>query len=131
VMGENTLYGGLGFPRQQGGLVWRHRHIELNGHRNGHFRFCRFRSKRPSPTPFSAMNSMPAPCKAVCIAFTASSETDLRSFSKSTTVDRPNLAARASCDWVMPRRARAARHWAGVIEWSIIFVDNVLTLFYQ
>jgi hypothetical protein len=81
-----------------------------------HERFCRFRSKRPSPTPFLSMNSMPARCKAVWIAFTASSETNLRSFSKSTTVDRPNLAARASRDWVMPRRARAARHWAGVIE---------------
>jgi hypothetical protein len=39
------------------------------------------------------MNSMPARCKAVWIAFTASSETNLRSFSKSTTVDRPNLGA--------------------------------------
>jgi hypothetical protein len=82
-----------------------------------HVRFFHFRSKRPSPTEFSSMNSMPARCKAVWIAFTASSETNLRSFSKSTTVDRPNLAARASCDWVMPRRARAARHWAGVIGW--------------
>ena len=63
-----------------------------------HTRFCRFRSSRPSPPPFPSMNSMPARCKAVWIARMASVETNLRSFSKSTTVDRPNLAARASCD---------------------------------
>ena len=34
------------------------------------------------------MNSMPARCKAVWSAFTASLETNLRSFSKSTTVDQ-------------------------------------------
>jgi hypothetical protein len=39
---------------------------------------------------------LPRLCKAVWIAFAASSETNLRSFSKSTTVDRPNLAARGA-----------------------------------
>ena len=33
-----------------------------------HVRFCGFRSKRPSPAPFPSMNSMPALCKAICIA---------------------------------------------------------------
>src|SRR5262245_48773095 len=59
------------------------------------------------------MNSMPARCKAVWIALTASSESNLRSFSESTTVDRPNLATRASCDWVMPRKTRRARDPSG------------------
>jgi hypothetical protein len=101
--------------------------------RRGYFRLedRGFRSRRPSPPPFPSVNSIPARCKANRIALAASSETNLRSFSKSTTVDKPKLAARASCDWVMPRSARAARHWAGVIERSIIFVDNVLGCSYQ
>jgi hypothetical protein len=89
-----------------GGPNWGYLFLECRG----------LRSRRPSQSPFPSVNSIPARCKANWIAQTASSETSLRSFSKSTTVDRPNLAARASCDWVMPRRARAARHWAGVIE---------------
>jgi hypothetical protein len=42
---------------------------------------------------------------------------------KSTTVDRPNAALSASCDWVMSNNARAARHCAGVIA-PTIFVDR-------
>ena len=101
--------------------------------RRGHFRLESrgFRSRRPSPPPFPSVNSIPARCKANRMALEASSETTLRSFSKSTTVDRPKFAARASCDWVMPRSARAARHWAGVMKRSIIFVDNPLSSSYQ
>ncbi len=82
---------------------------------------CRgFRSRRPSPSP--PMNSIPTRCKAICIAFKASSETIRLSFSKSTMVESPSPAARASCDWVISRRARAARHWPGLIV-STIFID--------
>jgi hypothetical protein len=74
-----------------------------------------FRTRNPSPPSFSERNSMPASSNAPRILFTASSETCRRSFSKSTTVDRPNAAVSASCDWVMSNKARAARHCAGVI----------------
>src|ERR1700730_1142268 len=81
----------------------------------GYFRFrCRgFRSRRPSPPPFSSMNMIPARSKADRIASTAPGETSRRSFSKSTTVERPRSAARASCDCVISSSPRAARHWAG------------------
>jgi hypothetical protein len=58
----------------------------------------RFRSRRPSPPPFSSMNSIPARSKAARIASTAPTETSRRSFSKSTTVESPRPAACASCD---------------------------------
>ena len=58
----------------------------------------RFRSRRPSPPPFSSMNSIPARSKAARIASTAPRETSRRSFSKSTTVESPQPAACASCD---------------------------------
>jgi hypothetical protein len=90
---------------------------------------CRgLRSRRPSPSP--SENSIPARCKAIRIALTASSETTRRSFSKSTTVESPRLAARASCDWVISRRARAARHWPGVIV-STSFIDMSFHSSYQ
>jgi hypothetical protein len=92
--------------------------------RRSYFRFgCRgFRSRRPSPPPFSAMNSIPARSKAARIASTAPRETSRRSFSKSTTVESPRPAACASCDCVIPSSPRAARHWAGVIL-STFIVD--------
>jgi hypothetical protein len=74
--------------------------------------FC---TSSPTFSPFSEINSTPACSNAPRILFTASSETCRRSFSKSTTVDNPNEAFSASCDWVMSNRARAARHCAGVI----------------
>jgi hypothetical protein len=82
-----------------------------------YFRFrCRgFRSRRPSPPPFSSMNSIPARSKAASIASTAPGESCRRSFSKSTTVESPRPAASASCDCVISSNPRAARHWAGVI----------------
>ncbi len=85
--------------------------------RPGYFRFGRrgFRSRRPSPPPFSSMNTIPARSKAARIASTAASETSRRPFSKSTTVESPRSAARASCDCVISNSPRAARHWAGVI----------------
>jgi hypothetical protein len=86
-----------------------------------YFRFaCRgFRAHSPSRPPFSSMNSIPARSSAVRSALTASSETCRRSFSKSTTVESPNPAALASCDWDKSKKERAARHWAGVI-----FINN-------
>ena len=85
--------------------------------RRGYFRFrCRgFRSRRPSPPPFSSMNSIPARSNAARIASTAAREISRRPFSKSTTVESPRSAARASCDCVISNSPRAARHWAGVI----------------
>jgi hypothetical protein len=82
------------------------------------------RANNPTFSPFSDINSMPASSNASRILFTASSETCRRSFSKSTTVDRPNAALSASCDWVMSNNARAARHCAGVIT-PTIYVDHV------
>jgi hypothetical protein len=60
--------------------------------RSIYLRFCtlRRRKRRPSPPPFSGKNSIPAASRACCIAWTADSETCRRSFSKSTTVDKPN-----------------------------------------
>jgi hypothetical protein len=100
--------------------------------RRGYFRFrCRgFRSRRPSPPPFSSMNTIPARSKADRIASTAPGETSRRSFSKSTTVERPRSAARASCDCVISSSPRAARHWAGVIG-STFFVDTQSSISYQ
>ena len=90
---------------------------------------CRgFRSRRPSPSPL--VNSIPTRWRAICIAFKAPSETIRLSFSKSTTVERPSPAARASCDWVISRRARAARHWPGLIV-STIFIDISSAARYQ
>jgi hypothetical protein len=85
--------------------------------RRGYFRLGRrgFRNRRPSPPPFSSMNAIPACSKVARIASTACGETCRRSFSKSTTVESPRLAACASCDWVISRSPRAARHWIGVI----------------
>jgi hypothetical protein len=92
---------------------------------------CRgFRRLRPSPPPFSSMNSSPARSRAARIAWTASSETCRRPFSKSTTVESPRSAACASCDCVISRSPRAARHWAGVIL-STIFVDTPSAVLYQ
>ena len=86
---------------------------------------CRgFRSRRPSPPPFSSMNTIPARSKAAWIASTAARETSRRPFSKSTTVESPRLAASASCDCVISSSPRAARHWAGVIG-STFFVDTL------
>jgi hypothetical protein len=98
----------------------------------GYFRFgCRrFRSRRPSPPPFSSMNSIPARSNAARIASTAPRETSRRSFSKSTTVESPRSAAWASCDCVIPSSPRAARHWAGVIV-STFFVDTRPDVSYQ
>jgi len=98
----------------------------------GLFRFgCRgFRSRRPSPPPFSSMNSIPARSKAARIASTAAKETCRRPFSKSTTVESPRLAASASCDCVISNSPRAARHWAGVIG-STFFVDMPPDVSYQ
>jgi hypothetical protein len=98
----------------------------------GYFRFgCRgFRSRRPSPPPFSSMNSIPARSKAARIASTAAKETCRRPFSKSTTVESPRLAASASCDCVISNSPRAARHWAGVIG-STFFVDMPPDVSYQ
>jgi len=85
--------------------------------RRGYFRLgCRgFRSRRPSPPPFSSMNSIPARSKAARIASTAATETCRRPFSKSTIVESPRSAARASSDCVISSSPRAARHWPGVI----------------
>jgi hypothetical protein len=94
------------------------------------FRCRRFRSRRPSPPPFSSMNSIPARSKAARIASTAPRETSRRSFSKSTTVESPRSAAWASCDCVIPSSPRAARHWAGVIV-STFFVDTRPDVSYQ
>jgi len=98
----------------------------------GYFRLgCRrFRSRRPSPPPFSSMNSIPARSKAARIASTAPRETSRRSFSKSTTVESPRSAAWASCDCVIPSSPRAARHWAGVIL-STFSVDTRPDVSYQ
>jgi hypothetical protein len=82
------------------------------------------RASNPTFSPFSEINSMPASSNASRILFAASSETCRRSFSKSTTVDRPIAALSASCDWVMSNNARAARHCAGVII-PTISVDHV------
>jgi len=100
--------------------------------RRRYFRFGRrdFRSRRPSPPPFSSMNSIPARSKAIRIASTAARETCRRPFSKSTTVDSPRLAASASCDCVISSSPRAARHWAGVIL-STFFVDKPCGTNYQ
>jgi hypothetical protein len=81
------------------------------------------RTSSPTFSSFSERNSMPASSNASRILFAASSETWRRSFSKSTTVDRPNAALSASCDWVMSNNARAARHCAGVIS-PTFFVDR-------
>ena len=92
---------------------------------------CRgFRSRRPSPPPFSSMNTIPARSKAAWIASTAARETSRRPFSKSTTVESPRLAASASCDCVISSSPRAARHWAGVIG-STFFVDKLRGISYQ
>ena len=88
------------------------------------------RRLRPSPPPFSSMNTTPARSRAARIASTASTETCRRSFSKSTTVESPSLAACASCDCVISRSPRAARHCAGVIL-STIFVDMPSSISYQ
>ncbi len=98
----------------------------------GYFRFgCRgFRSRRPSPPPFSSMNTIPARSNAARIASTAATETCRRPFSKSTTVERPRSAACASCDCVISSSPRAARHWAGVIL-STFFVDTPSDISYQ
>jgi len=100
--------------------------------RRGYLRFrCRgFRSRSPSPPPFSSMNSIPACSKAARMASTAPKETSRRSFSKSTIVDSPRSAACASCDCVISSSPRAARHWAGVIG-SPFFVDTPSDLSYQ
>jgi hypothetical protein len=106
--------------------------LRMKKSRRGYFRFgcLGFRRRRPSPPPFSLMNSIPARSKAVRIASTAPGETCRRSFSKSTTVESPRLAACASCDCVISSNPRAARHWAGVIV-STIFVDTPLGVSYQ
>ncbi len=100
--------------------------------RPDYFRFGRrgFRSRRPSPPPFSSMNTIPARSKAARIASTAARETSRRPFSKSTTVERPRSAARASCDCVISNSPRAARHWAGVIG-STFFVYTPCGISYQ
>jgi hypothetical protein len=106
--------------------------LRMKKTRRGYFRFgCRgFRRRRPSPPPFSSMNSIPARSKAARIASTAPRETCRRFFSKSTTVESPKSAACASCDCVISSSPRAARHWAGVIG-STIFVDTPLGASYQ
>ena len=100
--------------------------------RPGYFRFGRrgFRSRRPSPPPFSSMNTIPARSKAARIASTAARETCRRPFSKSTTVESPRSAACASCDCVISSSPRAARHWAGVIG-STFSVDTPSEVSYQ
>ena len=93
-------------------------------------RGCRgFRKNTPSPKPPSLLNAIPARSRAFWIALTASSDTCRRSFSKSTTVERPRAAASARSDCVMSNKARAALHCAGVI--STIFVDNWFRNSYQ
>jgi YqaJ-like viral recombinase domain len=81
-----------------------------------------FRTNTPSPKPPLLLNAIPARSRAAWIALTASSDTCRRSFSKSTTVERPRPAASARLDCVMSNKARAALHCAGVI--STIFVDS-------
>jgi hypothetical protein len=81
-----------------------------------------FRRNTPSPKPPLLLNAIPARSRAAWIALTASSDTCRRSFSKSTTVERPRPAASARLDCVMSNKARAALHCAGVI--STIFVDS-------
>jgi hypothetical protein len=112
-----------------GGAKW----VEIVAVRGAGYFFLgcrRFRSRRPSPPPFSPMNSIPARSKAARIASTAARETSRRSFSKSTTVESPRSAACASCDCVIPSSPRAARHWAGVIL-STFFVDRPPEASYQ
>src|SRR5271166_6015458 len=75
------------------------------------------------------MNSTPARSRAVRSALTASSETWRRTFSKSTTVERPSPAAFASCDWEISNNDRAARHCVGII-FSTIYVDASKSTFY-
>lgn len=58
---------------------------------------------------------MPAASSADRMAEIASGEIDRRAFSWSTIVESPNPAACARFVWDQFRRARAARHWAGVI----------------
>jgi hypothetical protein len=87
-------------------------------------RGCRdFRNDMLSTKPFSLVNAIPARSRAFCIALIASLETCRRSFSKSTTVESPTPAANASWDWVISSKARAPRHWAGVIL-ATFFVDK-------
>src|ERR1700730_8394127 len=81
-----------------------------------------FRRNTPSPKPPLLLNAIPARSRAAWIALTASSDTCRRSFSKSTTVERPRPAASARLDCVISNKARAALHCAGVI--STIFVDS-------
>ena len=92
------------------------------------------RSFRNADTPCrelpSLVNVIPARSRAFWIACAASSDTCRRSFSKSTTVESPRLAASASSDCVMSNKARAALHCAGVMV-SIIFVDNAFVTAYQ
>jgi hypothetical protein len=88
-----------------------------------------FRSRKPSPPPFPGRKSIPAPSKARRIFSIAGAETSLRSFSKSTTVERPKEAASASSAWVRSSKARAALHCAEVI--STFFVDRTLALAYK
>jgi hypothetical protein len=61
------------------------------------------------------MKITPPFSRALTIAPTASSEIRRRDRSKSTTVERPNFALDASSGCVIPTKARAARHCAGVI----------------
>ena len=92
----------------------------------GCLRFCR---NTPSPKRPSLLKAIPERSRAIRIALTASSETCRRSFSKSTTVERPRSALWARSDCVMSNKARAALHCAGFI--STIFVDNRLNSAYQ
>jgi hypothetical protein len=94
--------------------------------RPGCLGFCR---NTPSPKRPSLLKAIPERSRAIRIALTASSETCRRSFSKSTTVERPRSALWARSDCVMSNKARAALHCAGVI--STNFVDNGFAHAYQ
>jgi hypothetical protein len=97
-------------------------YVELRGSAYLRLGCLGFRRNTPSPKPPLLLNAIPARSRAAWIALTASSDTCRRSFSKSTTVERPRPAASARLDCVMSNKARAALHCAGVI--STIFVDS-------
>ena len=82
----------------------------------GVLRLRRFFKRTPGPPPFSLTKFTPDDCKAVRIASSAASETLLRDFSKSTTVESPRLASFASMPWDIFNRARPALIWSGVTK---------------
>jgi hypothetical protein len=76
--------------------------------------------RTPSPTcPSAHVNSIPFASSTIRIARQWLGFCRLKCpFSKARSVDRPTPAASASSAWVESSNARAARHWAGVIQGS-------------